>query len=182
LTVSTRSRLLLPILLGVIGVSGCGLAAVPRTDGTDTRVPTAYRSFFEVAARRCPTVLSAAGLAAQAQVESRFQPDAVSDKGAKGLMQITPATWARFGTDANGDGRADPFTPADAIATGARINCSLHRTLADLPGDSTALRLAGYNAGPDAVLHYRGVPPFPETRGYIEQVQGWTATFRNQLG
>jgi soluble lytic murein transglycosylase-like protein len=178
---STR-RLLLPILLAGVGLSGCGLSTAQRAVGPDTTVPTAYRSYFEVAARRCPAVLSAAGLAAQARVESKFHADAVSDIGAQGLMQITPATWARYGTDANGDGRADPFTPADAIATAARINCSLHRTLRDLPGNSTVLRLAAYNAGPDAVRHYRGVPPYPETRDYIRQVQNWTEAYRTQLG
>jgi soluble lytic murein transglycosylase-like protein len=107
-------------------------------------VPGAYRSFFEVAARRCPDVLTPGGLAAQARVESGFRPDAVSPPGAEGLMQVTPATWARFGRDADGDGRADPFTAADSVATAAEFNCTLHRTLADLPGDRTALRLAAY--------------------------------------
>jgi soluble lytic murein transglycosylase-like protein len=167
------------VLLTGLATTGCGLSSVQRDPSTV--VPTAYRSYFEVAARRCPAVLSAAGLAAQAEVESRFSPDAVSARGAQGLMQITPATWSRYGTDANGDGRADPFTAADSIATSAKINCALHQALATLPGDRTALRLAAYNAGPDAVLRYRGVPPYPETRDYIRRVSGWTETFRSQL-
>jgi soluble lytic murein transglycosylase-like protein len=144
-------------------------------------VPDAYRSFFEVAARRCPSVLTPAGLAAQARVESAFRPDAVSPRGAVGLMQIIPSTWARFGRDADGDGRADPFTAADSIATAAEINCSLHRELADLPGNRTTLRLAAYNAGPEAVRRYRGVPPYPETERYVQRVQAWTQTFDEQL-
>ena len=85
--------------------TGCGLAAVEeRTTGT---VPDAYRSYFAVAAQRCPSVLTPAGLAAQARVESGFDARAVSPAGAEGLMQIIPATWDRFGQDADGDGPGD---------------------------------------------------------------------------
>ncbi len=175
--------LLLGLVLGLIALgSGCGLSVSSDERRREVSVPSEYRGYFTVAARRCPSVLTPAALAAQAQVESRFRPEAVSSAGAEGLMQITPATWARFGTDADGDGRADPFNAADSVATSARINCSYSRSVADLPGDRVALRLAAYNAGVEAVRRYRGVPPFPETQDYVRLVRGYTQTFERQLG
>jgi soluble lytic murein transglycosylase-like protein len=122
-------------------------------------------------------VLTPAGLAGQAYVESHFRPDAVSSSGAQGLMQLTAANFARYGVDANGDGRADPFTPADSIATGAQFNCSLASGLKNVKGSRTELRLAAYNAGINAVRKYQTIPPYPETQNYVQQVQAWTTQF-----
>jgi soluble lytic murein transglycosylase-like protein len=173
----------LVLLAGVVLVtgSGCGLSADQDGRAREVSVPSEYRGYFTVAARRCPAVLTPAALAAQAHVESRFRSDAVSSAGAEGLMQITPATWARFGTDADGDGRADPFSAADSVATSAKINCSYSRSVAGLPGDRLDLRLAAYNAGVEAVRQYRGVPPYPETQDYIRLVRGYTQRFERQL-
>lgn len=175
------ARTLVAGLALLSALTSCALPAAERADRTPA-VPVEFRGFFQVAASRCPSVLTPAGLAAQAQVESDFEPDAESPKGAQGLMQIVPATWARYGRDADGNGRADPFTAADSIATSAAISCDLHRDLADVPGDRLALRLAGYNAGPEAVRRYGGVPPFDETRDYIRRVRDYTERFRSQLG
>jgi len=173
-------------LLGAIALvvvaTGCGLSTDRNATGRVASIPAEYRNYFTVAARRCPSVLTPGGLAAQAQVESRFRPNAVSSAGAEGLMQITPATWARFGTDADGDGRADPFSAADSVATSARINCAYSRQVADVPGDRVALRLAAYNAGVEAVRRHQGVPPFAETQAYVRSVRGYTETFERQLG
>lgn len=144
-------------------------------------VPPSYRAYFGVAARRCPGVLTAAGLAAQAYVESGFRADAVSAQGAQGLMQVTPAVWATYGTDANGDGRADPFTAADSVATAARYSCALAHLVRSVPGDPVVLRLAAYNAGPQAVRRYAGVPPFAETQRYVAAVQRWAPQLAAQL-
>ena len=99
-------------------------------------------------------------LRAVIDVESRYNPKAVSDKGAQGLMQLMPDTARRF---AGGD----MFNPRDNILTGARYL----RFLLDLFNDDVELTLAAYNAGENAVIRagYR-VPSLPETRLYVPRV------------
>ncbi|MBN3753576.1 lytic transglycosylase domain-containing protein [Paraburkholderia sp. Tr-20389] len=93
-------------------------------------------------------------------VESRYNPNAVSDKGALGLMQLMPDTARRF-SDGN------MFNPRDNVLAGARYL----RFLLDLFKDDVELALAAYNAGENAVIRagYR-VPSFPETRSYVPRV------------
>ncbi|OAA24709.1 transglycosylase family protein [Frankia sp. EI5c] len=126
-------------------------------------------------------VLSAAQLAAQARVESGFDPAAVSHAGARGMMQFLPTTWAQFGLDGDGDGVADPLEPRDAIPSAANYEAHLAEALADLPGDRISLILAAYNAGPQAVRTAGGIPEFRETRAYVARVHDWAATYRDQL-
>lgn len=93
------------------------------------------------------------------RVESSFDEYAVSSKGAKGLMQLMPATARRFGV-------SNPFDPAQAIMGGTEY-------LAYLLGlfrGNIDLAAAGYNAGENAVLRYGGVPPYKETRNYVVRV------------
>lgn len=160
-------------------LAGCGSTA--SFGPPSPTVPSTYRSYFSVAARRCPGVLTPGGLAGQGYVESRFRPDALSTANAQGLMQLSSANWTRYGADANGDGRADPFNPADSIATAAKFDCALARAVRTIPGNSTDLRLAAYNAGLNAVRKYRAVPPFPETQQYVEQVRSWTHQFDDEF-
>ena len=94
-------------------------------------------------------------------VESGFQPEAVSPKGAKGLMQLMPATARELGV-------ADPFDAAANLDGGSRYLRSL---LARYEGD-LAKALAAYNAGMGAVARHRGVPPYAETRRYVQKVLG----------
>ncbi len=93
------------------------------------------------------------------EVESGYRPEAVSSKGAMGLMQLMPDTARDFSVQ-------DPFDPHQNVAAGTAY---LRRVL-DIFDGRLELALAGYNAGPEAVKQYGGVPPFGETRNYVERV------------
>jgi hypothetical protein len=93
-------------------------------------------------------------------VESEFDQWAVSSKGARGLMQLMPETARRLGV-------ADSFDARQNIFAGTQYL----RMLLDQFGGDVDLALAAYNAGPNAVLRYGGIPPYRETRGYVEKVQ-----------
>jgi len=95
------------------------------------------------------------------KAESGFRPDAVSPKGAIGLMQLMPETARELGVD--------PRNPHENAEGGAQY---LRDLLAKYEGspDQVLLALAAYNAGPAAVERYHGVPPYRETREYILRV------------
>jgi soluble lytic murein transglycosylase-like protein len=92
-------------------------------------------------------------------VESNFDPNALSNKGAQGLMQLMPATAERFGV-------SNPYNPADNVDGGTRYL----RYLLDLFEGDKRLALAAYNAGENRVLAAGGVPPYRETRNYVARV------------
>lgn len=93
------------------------------------------------------------------QAESGFNPRARSPKGAQGLMQLMPATASRLGVK-------DAYEPGVNIEGGTRY---LRQLLEQYDGDMIKA-LAAYNAGPERVQQYRGVPPYRETRNYVRQV------------
>lgn len=93
------------------------------------------------------------------QIESGFEPRAVSSKGAKGLMQLMPRT-------ARDMGARNVLDPRQNIFAGARYL----RVLLDVFDGNVTLAAAAYNAGLTNVQRHRGVPPFPETRDYVEKV------------
>jgi soluble lytic murein transglycosylase-like protein len=102
------------------------------------------------------------------QVESAFNPQAVSPKGAMGLMQLMPTTAAMFGV-------INPFNPAENIRAGV----SYLRQLLERYDHNEQLALAAYNAGPNAVQRYGNkVPPYRETQQYVKRITGIRGTAR----
>jgi len=93
------------------------------------------------------------------KAESGFNHQAVSSKGAQGLMQLMPGTAGDMEV-------SDPFDPEDNIFGGVRYLSLLLKRF----NDNKILALAAYNAGPNAVESYKGVPPFPETRQFVKRV------------
>ena len=139
-------------------------ASRPRRDGTDA----AFASIVQAAARRerlDPNLLHAV-----IAVESRSRPDAVSPRGAAGLMQLMPAVASSYGV-------TDVFDPTQNIAAGAR----LLRTLMDRYDQDVARALAAYNAGAAAIDRWgtlRGGWPSVETTLYVPRVLARFAALR----
>jgi len=92
--------------------------------------------------------------------ESAYRPEAISPKGAQGLMQLMPATQAELQI-------ADVFDPVSNIEGGTLY---LARLLAQF-NQNVELAAAAYNAGPGAVREYGGIPPYKETREYVRRVK-----------
>ena len=120
----------------------------------------------EVAAQySLPPALLKAVIAA----ESGFDPRAVSPVGAQGLMQLMPET-------ANALGVEDPWAPEQNVRGGS----GYLRALLDRYGDLTRA-LAAYNAGPEAVDRYGGMPPYRETRAYVERVLAYYRSYHGDF-
>jgi soluble lytic murein transglycosylase-like protein len=108
-------------------------------------------------------------VAAVVEAESDFRPHLVSNKQAQGLMQIIPETSRTLGCQ-------NPFDPNANIAAGTKYL----RYLFDRFGDQSKA-LAAYNAGEGAIERFGGMPPFGETRDYVERVARHTAEYRQQI-
>lgn len=113
----------------------------------------------EIAAAALEFGVDEALLRAVVHAESAFNPNALSNKGAQGLMQLMPGTADDLGVD-------NPFDATQNIRGGAQY---LAQQLKSFQGDEK-LAMAAYNAGPGNVTKYGGVPPFDETRVYVTRV------------
>ena len=102
------------------------------------------------------------------KAESDFDPNAISHKGARGLMQIMPMNYRLLNVE-------NPFDPNQSIEGGARYL----RDMLDRYNGSLHLSLAAYNAGPGAVDRHGGVPPYPETTEYIDRVMRYYQRYKN---
>lgn len=132
--------------------------------------PPGKREFQEAVLEVSRTYgLDSALMHAIIHVESRYRSDAVSKKGASGLMQLMPATAKRFGV-------LDVFDPRQNLHGGAQY----FRYLLDLFQGDVPLALAAYNAGENAVIRAgRRVPPFRETMNYVNRVRAQYDRNRN---
>ena len=102
------------------------------------------------------------------KAESDFDPNAISHKGARGLMQIMPMNYRLLNVE-------NPFDPNQSIDAGARYL----RDMMDRYNGKLNLSLAAYNAGPGAVDRHGGVPPYQETEEYIERVMRYYERYKN---
>ncbi|MFT4960005.1 MAG: hypothetical protein ACI92Z_001082 [Paracoccaceae bacterium] len=137
-------------------LSGSGKVAAPRLQ---TMLEIANARGIPILLSTIDTQVSPALVLAVIAVESAGKADAVSSAGAKGLMQLMPATAERFGV-------TDALVAADNIAGGVRYLDWLMQKFDNDP----ILVLAGYNAGEGSVRKHDGVPPYPETRDYVPKV------------
>ena len=144
-----------PASLGPLPVSPSDAGVVPITPAS---APGDYQTLIEKYAAQ--NGLQPGLVKAVIQTESGGNPRSVSGAGAMGLMQLMPENVKEAGI-------ADPFDPEQNIAAGTRQLAGL---LSQYHGDLD-LALAGYNAGPGNVRKYGGVPPFTETRNYIQRVR-----------
>ena len=141
--------------------AGLGAVGKPQLD--------VFQREFKSAART--TGVDEAWLRAIAHAESFYAADAVSTKGAIGVMQLMPDVIGDYAVK-------DPFSPKQSIMAGARHL----KALEELYGGDLVLAAAAYNAGIGAVAQYGGVPPYAETQEYVGKVSALYARYRKAMG
>ena len=134
-----------------------GYEAAPPEPGAPTPAKADLASIIGDASAR--SRIDADFIASVIRAESGNNPRAVSRKGAQGLMQLMPQTASTLGVN-------DSFDPAENVDGGVRY---LRELLMRYNGDA-AKALAAYNAGPQRVQQYGGVPPYKETRAYVRRI------------
>ena len=159
-----------PISYPVFQMETCYACGVqPGVNFGTTRLnTTAYKD--EIAQAALTYGVDEAVIRAIIHAESAFRPTALSRVGAQGLMQLMPATARRFGV-------ADAYDAAQNIRGGVQYLAWLLKRY----GGDLKLAAAGYNAGEGAVDKYKGVPPYGETRRYVERVATLAERYRGSL-
>jgi hypothetical protein len=149
-------------------IKGCYLCMAPKDfKVTALRLDThSYRQEIEAASGHYG--VDKALVRAVIHAESAFRPNAISEAGAQGLMQLMPATAERFAVD-------NPFDARQNIRGGVRYLAWLLKRF----NGNQMLALAGYNAGEASVVEHNGVPPYAETQSYVTLVQSLTERYRN---
>ena len=133
-------------------------AGTPATPADPEDAVLASRPFAELIAAAAATHgVDVRLVHAVIEAESNYRPRARSSKGAKGLMQLMPATARQYAVK-------DPYDPKANIEAGVRHLKDL------LTRFDVTLALAAYNAGEATIRRYRGVPPFADTRGYVARI------------
>ena len=126
------------------------------------------QSYLEIIHRHATSYdLEEALVKAVIKVESDYQPRIVSRKGAQGLMQLIPETARDLQVQ-------NPFDPYENIRGGSEYL----RKMLDLFDNDVELALAAYNSGPTTVQRYGGIPPYNETRNYVEKVKRYLDYYR----
>jgi len=141
--------------------AGLGKVGQPQLDP--------YKREFRSAAKA--TGLDEAWLRSIAHAESYFDANAVSTKGAKGVMQLMPDVIGDYGVK-------DPFSAKQSISAGAKLLKALEAQY----GGDRVLVAAAYNAGVGAVTQYGGVPPYVETQEYVAKVGALYERYRAAMG
>lgn len=132
------------------------------------RLVHSYRDIIRTQARTYG--LEEALVKAVIKAESNYNPQSLSNKGAQGLMQLIPDTARLMNV-------RDPFDPAENIRGGSNYL----RLMLDRFNGNLDLALAAYNAGPNAVIRHGGIPPYTETREYVQRVRRYLEQYR-QVG
>lgn len=119
---------------------------------------------------------------AQLTQESGFNPSAQSYVGAQGIAQFMPGTWsavaAKYDIDGNSNGKESAWEAEDGIYAQAAYNVDIYNTLKPYNLATTENIIAGYNAGPGAVIKYRGIPPYEETRNYVKIIMSLYSSYK----
>jgi cell wall-associated NlpC family hydrolase len=166
-------------LLAAAVLSSPSASPVPTGSVDTSRIPAPYVTWVLRAGSLC-TAITPAIIAAQDQVESSWNPGAVSSAGAEGIAQFLPATFVTWGRNDDGTGDVSPFNPRDAIMAQGRYDCSLAALAQNLlstgqaTGTAADVALAAYNAGPGAVEAAHGIPA--DAAGYVRQIDELAAT------
>jgi cell wall-associated NlpC family hydrolase len=176
-TVAAGAAVLLAVPVVLLGAVTAGLAGLPAdaqpSAFASADIPADLLGLYQQPAAGCPG-LPWPVLAGIGKVESDHDrpPGQVSSAGARGPMQLLPATWNAYGGDGNADGRIDPFDPADAIPAAAAYLCALGAAR-----DLTAA-VATYRCGEqrECTDHSRG------SGGYAAQVLRWATRYTDPAG